>query len=120
MELPPGHPLHGSGLVCCLIKSIYGLKQASRVWFEKLASVLLDLGFTQTVADYSLFVYKKDDIFIAALVYVDDILLTGNSNEFISHVKSVLHSTFTIKDLGLAKYYLGLEIHKTAEGLYLH
>lgn len=120
MELPQGHPLHGSGMVCRLIKSIYGLRQVSRVWFEKLASVLLDLGFTQTVADYSLFVYKKNDIFVTALVYVDDILLTGSSNEFIGHVKSVLHSTFTIKDLGLAKYYLGLEIHRTDEGLYLH
>lgn len=120
MELPKGHPLHGSGYVCRLNKSIYGLKQASRVWFEKLASVLLDMGFIQTVADYSLFVYKENGIFVTALVYVDDILLTGNSNEFISHVKTELHSIFTIKDLGLAKYYLGLEIHRTKDGIYLH
>lgn len=57
MALQKGHPLYGTNYVCKLNKSIYSLKQASRVWFEKLASVLLDIGFTQTIADYSLFVY---------------------------------------------------------------
>lgn len=120
MKIPKGHPLYNSGSVCKLLKSIYGLKQASRVWFEKLASVLISLGFEQTVADYSLFIYNKGDVFVTALVYVDDILLTGTSSDFISQVKASLHSTFTIKDLGLAKYYLGLEIHRTEAGLYLH
>lgn len=55
-----------------------------------------------------------------ALVYIDDILLTGTDSGFISHVKNVLHSSFTIKDRGLAKYYLGLEIHRSADGLYVH
>lgn len=47
-------------------------------------------------------------------------MLTGTNSNFISHVKDVLHTSFTIKDLSLAKYYLGLELHRTAEGLYLH
>lgn len=58
--------------------------------------------------------------FLSQLSYMSTIFCTGTSNAFIQHVKDVLHSTFTIKDLGLAKYYLGLEIHKTDEGLYLH
>lgn len=120
MEIPKGHPLHGSGLVCKLIKSIYILNQASRLWFEKLAFVLLDLGFTQIVSDYSLFVYENSNVFVASLVYFDDILLTGNSSTFITYVKNALHSTFIIKYLGLAKYYLGLEINRTDDGLYLH
>lgn len=47
-------------------------------------------------------------------------ILTGICTYFICNVKTVLHSTFTIKDLGLVKYYLGLEIHRTETGLYLH
>lgn len=100
--------------------SIYGLKQGSRLWFEKLASVLLDLGFTQAIADYSMFIYKERNIFFIPLVYVDDIFLTGNNSEFISYVKSMLHDIFIIKDPGFAKYYIGLEIRHTEEGLYLH
>lgn len=108
MEFPKGHPLYGTNYVCKLIKYIYGLKQASRLWFEKLASVLLSLGFSQTVADYSLVIYETNDIFVTTLVYVDDILFTGNINDFISYVKTTLRYIFTIKDLRLAKYYLGI------------
>ncbi|KAL8095905.1 hypothetical protein AgCh_037043 [Apium graveolens] len=121
MKIPKGHPLYSTpNAVCRLLKSLYGLKQASRQWFAKLVTVLLGLGFVQAVADYSLFTYTKGSSFIIALVYVDDILLTGNDQSVIEHIKSVLHSSFTIKDLGLVKYYLGLEIHRTGDGLFLH
>ena len=119
MDLPPGHPLHGK-FVCKLIKSIYGLRQAAREWFDKLATTLFSLGFEQTKADYSLFVYNSKGIFISTLVYVDDILLTGTDSSFIAHVKFVLHQQFTIKDLGLVKYYLGLEVTRTSDGIYIH
>lgn len=121
IEIPKGHPFYGKpNVVCRLLKSLYGLKQASRQWFEKLVSVLFSLGFTQSVADYSLFILAAKDSFLVALVYVDDILLTGDNTVLVEHVKSVLHSSFTIKDLGLAKYYLGLEIHRTGSCLFLH
>lgn len=64
MEIPKGHPIHGvPNLVCKLIKSIYGLHQSSRQWFEKLGSVLFDLGFVQTKADYSLFTLTSSEHF---------------------------------------------------------
>lgn len=88
--------------------------------FEKLGAVLVSLGFAQTVADYSLFILNNQTYFVVALVYVDDILLTGTDDALISHIKSILHSTFTIKDLGLAKYYLGLEVHRSETGIYIH
>lgn len=108
------------GLVYKLLKFLYGLKQASRMWFAKSGAALFDLGFIQTMDDYSLFTLTKENSFITVLVYVDDILLTGNDSVLIDHVKSTLHSLFTIKDLGLANYYLGLKIHRTDEGLFLH
>lgn len=109
-----------SGLVCRLLKSLYGLKQASRMWFAKLGNALFDLGFIQTVSAYALFTLTEQNSFIIALVYVDDIILTCNDTELINHIKATLYSLFKIKDLGLAKYYLGLEIHMTIEGLFLH
>jgi hypothetical protein len=62
-----------------LKKILYGLKQASRKWYEKLSTLLVLEGYTQSASDYSLFTKKFDDHFIAILVYVDDIIVTGTS-----------------------------------------
>jgi len=59
-------------------KSLYRLRQAPRQWFAKLSSKLCEYGFVRSYADYSLFVYQKGDIFMALLVYVDDIILASN------------------------------------------
>ncbi|GKD45648.1 reverse transcriptase, RNA-dependent DNA polymerase [Tanacetum coccineum] len=106
-------------LVCKLKKSLYGLKQAPRQWFAKLSSALLDFGYTQSKTDYSLFVKKHNESFITVLVYVDDLLITGNEKEQISSLKTRLTSVFHMKDLGEVNYFLGLEISKTAQGIFI-
>lgn len=57
-----------------LIKSLYGLKQNSRQWYEKLKSLLTQHGYTQGAWDHSLFVKCKDSTIIILLVYVDDVM----------------------------------------------
>ncbi|KAL0285859.1 UNVERIFIED_CONTAM: Retrovirus-related Pol polyprotein from transposon RE2 [Sesamum calycinum] len=54
---------------------------------------------------------------ISLLLYVDDILVTGPYDSHIIEVKRYLDNLFTIKDLGEAKYFLGLEIARTSQGL---
>lgn len=90
------------------------------MWFEKLGATLIYFGFKQTVADYSLFTLIQNGYFIIALVYVDDILLNGNCSALISQIKAFLDQSFTIKDLGLEKYYLGLEVTYLEYGIFLH
>lgn len=58
--------------------------------------------------------------FTAILVYIDDLLITGNSIKEIKQIKEELHKLFTIKDLGSAKYFLGLEIVRKKEGMYIN
>ncbi|XP_022032722.1 uncharacterized mitochondrial protein AtMg00810-like [Helianthus annuus] len=110
MKLPPGYYSKNETKVCKLVKSLYGLKQAPRKWNERLTTVLLDLGFVQSKCDHSLFIYLKDGITVYLLVYVDDIVVTGNSVDKISEVKHILNETFKIKDLGVLKYFLGIEV----------
>ncbi|XP_021979963.1 uncharacterized mitochondrial protein AtMg00810-like [Helianthus annuus] len=68
------------------------------------------MGFVQSVCDYSLFVLSKQDVFIVLLVYVDDIVVTGNNKTEIEIVKTSLRENFQIKDLGLLRHFLGIEV----------
>ncbi|GJT41669.1 retrovirus-related pol polyprotein from transposon TNT 1-94 [Tanacetum coccineum] len=119
MNLPPRYT-HRSTLsqpVCKLQKSLYGLKQANRQWFIKLTTFLLHHSFTQIYVDTSLLTYRKGTDFLAILIYVDDILLTGNNITLIQYFKKQRDLTFSIKDLGNLNYYLGIEFLRNSKGL---
>lgn len=120
MKPPEGYLKAKPGQVCKLIRSLYGLKQASRQWNFEFTKFLVSLGFVQSMHDYSLFTKKTSSDFTAALVYVDDVLLTGTSISEIEATKRALDEKFTRKDLGLAKYFLGLEICTSERGILVH
>lgn len=84
-----------------LKKSLYGLKQASRLWHSKLANELKGLRYVQSKNDNSLFFKKNNNVITLIVVYVDDILLTASTpHEMISKLKTHLNNVFTIEDLG--------------------
>lgn len=105
MACPPGYsiPDHilkqfpNKKLVSRLLKSLYGLKQAPRQWFIALCAALLSFGFIQTRGDPSLFVFAKGATLIYMLVYVDDMILTGNDTAVMSQVTDFLASHFKSK-----------------------
>nr|GEX00151.1 hypothetical protein [Tanacetum cinerariifolium] len=70
----------------------------------------------QSKHDYSLFVKVKGEQFTIVLVYMDDMLINCNSIVEIQTLKQSLDQQFTIKDLGLAKYFLGIKLYRTDTG----
>ncbi|KAK4396920.1 Retrovirus-related Pol polyprotein from transposon RE2 [Sesamum angolense] len=76
-------------------------------------------GFIQSKNDYCLFTKLTNAGFVALLVYVDDILIAGPSSALIAEVKQYLDQLFTVKDLGVAKFFLGIEIARSPQGMAL-
>lgn len=111
MVQPPGFvnsrtPNH----VCRLHKALYGLKQAPRAWYSTFSAFLLHHGFVNSHCDSSLFIHKTSSVITILLVYVDDIILTGNSSAHIQQLISHMHSTFSMKELGSLSYFLGISV----------
>ncbi|KAM1046992.1 hypothetical protein PS2_026160 [Malus domestica] len=118
MHLPPGLRRQGENqMVCRLNKSLYGLKQASRSWFQKFSNAIRQDGFQQSMADYSLFTKVSGDSFTVVLIYVDDMIITGNDDSAITNLKGFLHTQFRIKDLGHLRYFLGVEVARSTTGI---
>lgn len=105
--------------VCLLHKSLYGLKQAPRAWFTRLSTALHSLGFRGSKTDPSLFIYSAHGILLYMLVYVDDIILTGNNSQAIDRVVHSLGTTFAIQDMGALSYFLGIEVSKRGSDMLL-
>jgi hypothetical protein len=117
MQLPPGYATKGESKVCKLTKSLYGLKQASRQWFSRFSTTLLQHGFLQSKSNYSLFTRSQGSSIIGFLVYVDDVIIASNDPAAVSVLTRLLNSQFCLKDLGTAKFFLGLEIARNSTGI---
>lgn len=109
MNPPKGILLDNPNLVCKLRKSLYGLKQASRQWYEKMVESLCLQGYVHSGSDYYLFYKKTDGSTVFVAVYVDDVIVTGTDEKEIHQLKLFLQK-FKIKDLGHLHYFLGLEV----------
>ena len=96
--------------VCKLLRSIYGLKQASRSWNLRFDETIKSYGFDQNVDEPCVYKYIKDKKVVFLVLYVDDILLIGNDVEILSNIKKWLAEQFQMKDLGEASYVLGIQI----------
>ncbi|KAJ3706370.1 hypothetical protein LUZ61_010075 [Rhynchospora tenuis] len=120
MAQPPGFTdLTAPSHVCLLKKALYGLKQSPRAWFNTLSSALIAFGFKGSQYDPSLFVYSSNGKLAFLLIYVDDLMLTGNDSSLLSTLLHFLQTKFAIKDLGSLHFFLGIEVTSSPHGLIL-
>jgi hypothetical protein len=120
MAQPPGFKdLSKPNHVCRLKKAIYGLKQAPRAWYRALKNAILQLGFHNSKADSSLFIYSHGSNLCYFLVYVDDLVITGNNSTLVANINKQLGDMFSLKDMGSLHFFLGIEVIPTQAGLFL-
>ena len=91
MEKPEGYKKGQGEKVCCLLKSLYGLKQSAFQWNKELHKSLLTLGFIRTCSDAGVYYkFDKADIIIV-IVYVDDVLFMGSNPKLVKKEKGKIH-----------------------------
>lgn len=100
-----------------LNKVLYGLRQAPRAWYAKLDASLLALGFHQRSSEHAMYFRATGARRLVVGVYVDDLVITGGDSAELEQFKDEMKGTFQMSDLGLLKYYLGLEVNQTEDGI---
>lgn len=121
MDIPPGFASPtNKGVVCKLKKALYGLEQSPRAWFGRFTKVMLTLGYKQSQGDHTLFIkHSALGGVCVLLVYVDDIIVTGDDLEEIGGLKQQIVKEFEITDLGKLKYFLGIEVAHSRNGIFI-
>ena len=99
-----------------LLKCIYGLKQSPQQWNILIDSVLKQLGFTRLKSDFGIYVKGEGEDAVYIALYVDDLFLVGKKLGEIKEVKDGLCTQFKMKDPGKARFLLGIEIRRQANG----
>ncbi|KAK8936658.1 hypothetical protein KSP39_PZI012187 [Platanthera zijinensis] len=96
--------------VCKLDKSIYGLKQAPKMWHMKFDQVVKNIGFQSSLSDKCLYYRSMSNQTVIICLYVDDMLILGSDLAEVRDTKSALAKAFDMKDLGPVDTLLGLKV----------
>lgn len=112
MALPEGLEVSDRNLVCLLGRSIYGLKQSARMWYERFHIKWLQIGLVSSTADSNIYILHRDNGYLILALYVDDTILAATSMALINHVKTLLSQEFKMTDLSDAYHVLGMHIQR--------
>ncbi|CAI7858962.1 unnamed protein product [Closterium sp. NIES-54] len=119
VELP--HGSHGEpNQVCQLQKSLYRIKQAPRLWQQYLHAWLTRIGFKQLPHDQGMYRLSKDDDYILLIVYVDDLLYIGSTDNVTTWFEGELGKDLTLTVSSTITQYLGLNIQEGEDAIYLN
>ncbi|GIL71602.1 hypothetical protein Vretifemale_2132, partial [Volvox reticuliferus] len=99
MKEPPGYESKAPGVACRLLRSIYGLQQASHCWYDTMSARFADIGLLPSKSDPAMFVKVNEKGVILALVHVDDMCIATKSQEMIDQIKKAIGGLFKVRDL---------------------
>jgi hypothetical protein len=113
VQQPPGFVVEdGSGKVLKLRKALYGLRQAPRAWNTRLDNELIKLGFVRNPLEHVVYRRLDKSGYTLVGVYVDDLIIIGSSNASVDDFKKEMMQNFSMSDLGLLSYYLGIQVNQ--------
>jgi len=112
MRQPPGYD-DGTGRVCKLLRSLYGLVRAANIWNQELDETLRELGFHSTRADSCCYIRKENDKFAMLLIWIDDITSFAKTKEENRMIEEGLRRKYEIKSMGKPSLLLGIKISRT-------
>jgi len=119
VQQPPGFIVGNGDKVLKLRKALYGLKQAPRAWNSKLDKELVALGFVRSKLEHAVYKRSNKNSFLIVGVYVDDLIISGPNAIDITQFKQEMRKKFSMSDLGLLSYYLGIEVKQGDGGITL-
>jgi hypothetical protein len=120
MDIPSGYTASSKNeVVCKLQRALYGLKQSPRAWFGRFSQAMKKYGFYQSNSDHTLFLKHRQSKVTTLIVYVDDMIITGDDTEEIAKLQKQLAAEFEMKNLGGLKYFLGIEVARSKQGIFL-
>jgi len=121
VEQPQGYIIEGQeNKVFRLRKALYGLKQAPRAWNSKIDGYLLSNGFLKSPSEPSLYIKtQRPQDFLILCLYVDDLIYTGTNPKMIEEFKKAMMSEYEMTDLGLMKYFLGIQVKQSPGQIFL-
>jgi hypothetical protein len=102
-----------------LKKALYGLKQAPKAWLNKIGQYLVTSGFQTSNANFSLYVKRLDHGIVIIGIYVDNLIITRDSDVDIFDLKKLLKQKFEMKDLAKLHYFLSIEVIQSSKGIWL-
>eukprot|EP00253_Pinus_taeda_P013622 PITA_13622 len=120
VEQPPGYEVEGQEhKFCKLKKALYGLKQAPRAWYSRIDAYLIDNGFDKCDGEPTLYIKENEGKILVVVLYVDNLIFTSNDASPIVDFKAVMKSEFEMTDLGFLRYFLGIEVDQSENGVFI-
>ena len=107
------------GKVLKLNKALYGLKQTPRPWNARLDLELRNMGFQRSIVEHAVYKRGTCDSLLLVGVYVDDLIIYGPNSKMIAIFKDQMQKVFSMSDLGLFNYYLGMEVNQVGDQITL-
>ncbi|GJU36617.1 putative ribonuclease H-like domain-containing protein [Tanacetum coccineum] len=100
-------------------KTLYGLHQAPKAWYETLSTYMLDNRLQRGTIDKTLFIRRDKGDILLVYVYVDDIIFGSTKKSLCTEFEKMMHKKFQMSFMGELTFFLGLQVKQKEDGVFI-